>query len=134
MAEPGSAPDTKALVQQLIAAPAAVVRIGGDEVDLGKIPPLTIGDKRRLFKTAGVDLGRAGRFNPEEEFQYSLYLLRLIRPQTTEPELEAAPHAVIIELSLQMIRLEGALPSRPTSASSPISLGGTAGALATSTG
>lgn len=134
MATPeGNSVDLQAIVKDLVAKPAAVLKIGGDDVDLGKLGPLTIGDKRKLFKAAGVDIGRAARFTPEEEFQYALYLVRRVRPQTTEDELEAAELKSLVEISLQMIRVEGVMSARPTSASSPTSPGGTAGAPATST-
>ena len=80
--------------------------IGGQEVDLSKLPQFTIGHKRALFKDHGVDLRRVGQFNPEEEFAFVLFMLRLVRPETTEEEVAALPMGAIARVVNAMLENE----------------------------
>lgn len=95
------------------------VLIGGEEVDLSKIPPLTIGHKRRLFKEAGVSMSDLGRFTPEQEFQFVWFVVKLLRPQTTEAEMEAVSLRDVMEIALGTGRAIAGAPDVPTFGSSP---------------
>ncbi len=104
----------------------STVMVGGVELDLDRMPVLTLGHKRRLWKQHEVDLSRIGRFTPEDEFRFALFMLRLLRPETTEVEVEAISMTTVADIAVIAVRKlsAGVTVSRPFSTSSPISPGG----------
>lgn len=102
---------------------STVIRVGPDEVDLAKLPAFTIGHKRRLFKELGLDLSGLGKFDPEQDFQFVWFVLRLVRPQTTEQEAEAVELADVLRITTGIIRKTARLSDIPSRGSSPSSVG-----------
>lgn len=71
-------------------------KVGGVEVDFTNIPPLTVGDKKRL-KTEGVDFMRYARervIDPDDEAKLVLHLIRKLRKETTSEEVDEIPALV----------------------------------------
>ena len=102
------------------------VMVGGVELDLDRMPTLTLGHKRRLWKEHSVDLSNIGRFTPEDEFRFALFMLRLLRPETTEAEVEMISMSTVADIAVIAVRKLSAKAgvSLPFSTSSPISPGG----------
>lgn len=103
------------------------VKVGGDVLDISKFPPLTIGHKRRLFKEYNLDLTKISQYNPEEEFQFVLFITRLVRPKTTEQELEDVEIGSTVDIILGYVRSNVKEVDRPFSLPSPTSPGGGGG-------
>lgn len=109
------------------------VVVGGVELDLDRMPALTLGHKRKLWKAHAVDLSRIGRFTPEDEFLFALFMLRLLRPETTEAEVEAISMSTVADIAVIAVRklAAGAGVNIPFSPPSPSSPGGGGGVQAT---
>ena len=104
------------------------VVVGGVEVDLDRMPTLTLGHKRRLWKEHEVDISRIGRFTPEDEFRFALFMLRLVRPETTEAEVEAISMSTVADIAVIAVKkLSAGAISIPFSTPSPILPGGGGG-------
>ena len=72
---------------------SVMVEVGGERVDLGGLPGFSIGFKRRFCRDTGLNYSDGGVF--ENQFALVLYALRLLRPSTTEAEVEAMGLAVV---------------------------------------
>lgn len=59
------------------------------ELDLSKMTPVTLGDRKRLLKEFSLDMRKALEFSPEEDIALVGYLLRKIDPSVTTEEVEA---------------------------------------------
>lgn len=75
-----------------------VVRIGADEVDFTDFPPLTMGDQKAMKKDYGLDLVQMTEFGAEDRYKLTLFLIRKLRPSTTEAEVDALPLKIAGEL------------------------------------
>lgn len=114
-----------------IAARTTIV-IGGETMQLSALKPLTLGDKRKLFKVQGIDLSKLMTFDPEQEFQFAFYLLKMMRPATTEAEAEETDLTALRTLILGSVEASRKkVAPRPTSTLSPSLPGGTDGAKPT---
>lgn len=80
-----------------------IIKIGSDEIDLKKLPTLTIGHKRRLFKETGLDLANITKFNPDDEAKFILFVLQGVRPQTTEKEVDDLPIHYVLDFVLGVL-------------------------------
>ena len=107
--------------------------VGGVELDLDRMPTLTLGHKRRLWKEHAVDLSQIGKFSPEDEFRFALFMVRLMRPATTEAEVEELSMASVSDIAVIAFRKLSAKAGvkLPFSTPSPISPGGGGGDPAT---
>ena len=115
----------RAAARRALPAPLSVkVVVGGEELDLERLPLLTLGHKRQLWKQHEVDISNIGKFTPEDEFRFALYMLRLLRPATTEAEVEALGLTSVADIALIAVRKLTAAINVPFSSSSPISPGG----------
>lgn len=109
------------------------VVIGGVELDLDRMPTLTLGHKRKLWKEHEVDLSRIGKFTPEDEFRFALFMLRLLRPETTEAEVEQISMSAVADIAVIAFRKlsNKAGVALPFSTPSPTLPGGGGGDQAT---
>lgn len=109
------------------------VIVGGVEIDLDRMPTLTLGHKRKLWKEHEVDISKIGKFTPEDEFRFALFMLRLVRPETTEAEVEQISMAATADIAVIAFRKLSAKAGGelPFSTPSPTSPGGGGGDPAT---
>ncbi len=74
------------------------IRIGSGEktreLDLQKLPPITMGDRKKLLVELKLDMRKALDFTPEEDIALVCYLLRKLDPTVTSEEVEALPTVV----------------------------------------
>jgi len=114
-----------------------ILKIGGAEIDLSKLPPITFGLKRELWAQQAVDVSRLASkdgLNPEEEFRFTLFLLRKVRPETTEDEVSTLALRDVSRVAVAAVNRTRGDPDVPTSGSSPSSPGGAGGDPETSSG
>ena len=112
-------------------APARImVRIGNAEVDFTEVPPITGGDRKKLFQQ-GVDLRKFATevgLDPVEESKVVLYFVQKIHPGATEVEVDDIPTKIQESIFLQFVRSSQAVKNpflSPSSISSPTSTAGT---------
>jgi len=113
-----------------------ILKIGGAEVDLNKLPPITFGLKRELWRKQAVDVSKLASeagFNPEDEFRFTLFMLNKVR-ETTEDELGALSLSDVRRVVLAAVQRTQGEPDVPTSGSSPSSPGAADGDPETSSG
>ncbi len=67
-----------------------ILKIGGEEVDITELPPLTIGDKKALGKI-GINFSKLSEISPDDEAKLIAFIIRKVRPYTTEVEVDAMP-------------------------------------------
>jgi SAM-dependent methyltransferase len=82
---------------------STILTIGTDEVDLDTLPPMNVGMRRGLFAQSKVDY--CLKFNAIGDFHYVLFMLRQIRPQTTEAEVDALPLPSVNEVLQAELRI-----------------------------
>ncbi len=64
------------------------------EIDLTKLRPITLGDRKRLLSELGLDLRKAVDFTPEQDVALVMFILRKIDPTVTAEEVEDLPTVV----------------------------------------
>ncbi len=110
-----------------------VITVGGEQVDLTDLAPITMGDKKKL-KAQGVDFMKYAReraLDPEDESKLILYFIRKHRPKTTMEEIDDLP--VLVTSSLMQYAMQRAAEvDDPFSTRSTSSVRPTAGASAKS--
>lgn len=71
------------------------IEIGSGErtrkLELSKILPFTMGDRKRLLAEFGLNMRRAVEFTPEEDANLVWYILRKLDASVTLEEVEALP-------------------------------------------
>ena len=82
-----------------------IVTVGGDQVDITDVAQLTLGDKKAL-KAAPyeADLSKMREWPVESDSQFTLYVLRKFRPQTTLGEVDAIPLKLAQAIALHTMR------------------------------
>lgn len=98
----------------------------GTPLDLTELPPVTLGDKRRM-KADGVKWEDVASGDPDAESAFVLLVLRKVRPATTAEEVDALPAKVTQDIVRHAISTSAAVDS-PLSPSSTPSAGITGGA------
>ena len=63
-------------------------------IDLSKLTPFTMGDRKRLLAELKLDLRVAIEFSPEEDSNLVLFILRKIDQNVTLDEVDALPTVV----------------------------------------
>ena len=123
----------KAATSRMLEPSNKKIIVGGVELDLDRMPTLTLGHKRKLWKDHEVDISKIGKFTPEDEFRFALFMLRLVRPETTEQEVEQISMSDVADIAIIAFRKLSAKAGvdLPFSAPSPTSPGGGGGDQAT---
>lgn len=103
-----------------------ILKLGGVEVDITEMPPITLGDKRRV-KADGIQWKTLAENDPDAEAYFVLMMLRKVRPTTTAEEVDALPAKVSQDVVRHIIERSSEVDS-PLSRSSTPSAGTTGGA------
>lgn len=106
-----------------------VARFGEREIDLSKMKPFTLGDKKRLKKEFEITFGDVDLTDPEQETKLTYYLLRQCCPDLRLEEVDEVPSALANLISIYAGMRSGEI-NRPTSARSTSSPAPTDGAPA----
>ncbi len=102
-----------------------ILKIGGAELDITDIPPITLGDKRQL-KRDGIKWESFRDNDPDSEAHFVLLSLRKLRPATTMEEVDALPAKTAQDVVRQVITRSAELdrPFLPSSTLLPGTTGG----------
>lgn len=103
-----------------------ILKIGGVELDITDLPPVTLGDKCRM-KADGVKWEDVANNDPDAEAAFVLLVLQKVRAGTTLDEVKALPAKVSQDVVKHAISTSAAVDS-PLSHSSTPSPGTTGGA------
>ena len=112
------------------APPRIMVRVGNVDIDFTDVPPITGGDRKKLFQQ-GVYLRKfatEGWLDPIEESKVVLYFVQKIHAGVTEEEVDNLPTKIQESIFLQFVRSSQAVKNPfhlPSSTSSPPSTAGT---------
>ena len=118
----------------VVVSERVVIKIGGEELDITNIPPITLGDKKRLVKESGVNLSKLvdpkEPPNPEGDSMVVLLILQKVRPQTTIAEVDELSLFVaqrVLSYVWQRTLSDIDRPFSTPSTSSPTPTGGASG-------
>ncbi len=102
-----------------------ILKIGGEDVDITELPPVTLGDKRRM-KMDGVKWEELASNDPDAEAYFVLMMLKKIRPATTAVEVDNLPAKSSQDIVKYAITRSGEVdsPLSPNSTPSPGTTGG----------
>ena len=92
------------------------------ELELKKLQPFTLGDRKKLLKDLKLDLRLAMEFRPEEDVSLVMYVLRKVDPSVTMEEVEALPTPVgqsIVEYAILLTQSVDRPFSRSSTPSPP---------------
>ena len=99
------------------------VQIGAGEkersLDLSKLTPFTMGDRKQLLAELKLDMRHAIEFTPEEDANLVLFILRKIDKSVTLDEVDALP-TVVGQSIVQYAAAVSQAVDRPFSLSSTV--------------
>ncbi len=87
------------------------------EIDLSKLTPFTMGDRKKLLSELQLDMRKAIDFSPEEDANLVFYVLRKVDPSVTLDEIDALP-TVVGQSIVQYAAALSQMVDRPFSPSS----------------
>lgn len=96
-----------------------IVKVGGTDLDITDMPPVTLGDKRQL-KRDGVKWESFRDNDPDSEAHFILLALRKMRPITTIEEVDALPARVAQDVVKHVIDCSARIDSPLSPSSTPL--------------